>query len=144
MVCVVPLGHELAELTSVTIADIARFPLIAHDPGTPPGQLLAAAFRRADLELASLVSIHETDVACALVRAGAGIAVADEFTVEGLDWSDVRAVPLADEIRLTPSIVRSVLQARHARADRFVEVMKGQRGGDGKRGLSNNTAGGRQ
>ena len=133
MVCVVPLGHELGQLSAVTISDLARFPLIAHDPGIPFGQLVTAAFRKAGVELTSRINIHQTDVACALVRSGAGIAMVDEFTVDGMGWSDLQILPLTDEIKLTPSIVRSVFDTGKTHADKFVEVLKLEATDDAKR-----------
>lgn len=125
MVCVVPAGHPLSKLQQVAISDLAQHTLIAHDASIAFGQLVASAFRKAGVTLSSRVDIHETDVACALVRAGAGIAVVDPFTVEGLNWSDLCVLPLADEIRLTPSIVRSAFDTGRSHADKFAEVLHG-------------------
>lgn len=123
MVCVVPAGHELSQLASVDISDLARHTLIAHHPSIAFGQLVASAFRKAGITLSSQVDIYETDVACALVRAGAGVAMVDEFTVAGLAWPDLRVLPLASEIKLTPSIVRSAFETRTTHADKFAEVL---------------------
>ena len=125
MVCLLPLGHELAQQASVSIADLARYPLIAHHPSIPFGQLVSAAFRKANLTLSSRIDIHQTDVACSLVRSGAGIAMVDEFTVEGIAWHDLQVLPLVDEILLTPSIVRSVFDTGKTHADKFADILKG-------------------
>lgn len=133
MVCIVPLGHELGRLSAVALSDLARFPLVTHDPRIPFGQLVTAAFRKAGVELASRINIHQTDVACALVRSGAGVAMVDEFTVDGLGWADLQILPLVDEIILTPSVVRSVFDTRKTHADKFVEVLKLEAALDAKR-----------
>jgi DNA-binding transcriptional LysR family regulator len=124
MVCLVPLGHELTKQAAVSIADLARYQLIAHHPAIPFGQLISAAFRKANLTLTSHIDIHQTDVACSLVRLGAGIAMVDQFTAEGIDSHDLQVLPLVDEIRLTPSIVRSVFDTRKTHADKFAEILK--------------------
>lgn len=123
MVCVVPRGHELAVQSSVAIEDLACYPLIAHHPGIPFGQLVSAAFRKAGVEMTTHIHIHQTDVACSLVRAGAGVAMVDQYTAEGTAWDDLRIVPLAHEIPLTPSIVRSVFDTRKSHADKFVDLL---------------------
>jgi DNA-binding transcriptional LysR family regulator len=123
MVCVVPRGHELGQQDRVRIKDLARYPIIAHDPGIPFGQLVSAAFRKANAAIKTRIDIHQTDSACALVRAGAGIAMVDEFTVEGLAWSDLQVLPLAEEILLTPSIVRSKFDQGRTYADKFIDVL---------------------
>lgn len=123
MVCVVPRGHPLGQQKDVDIADLANYPIIAHDPGIPFGQLVAAAFRNANVPITTHIDIHQTDVACALVRAGAGIAMVDEFTVEGLEWDDLRILPLRERIQLTPSVVRSKFDSGRNHADKFVQIL---------------------
>lgn len=124
MVCLVPIGHELTQQTTVSIADLARYPLIAHHPSIPFGQLVSAAFSKANLTLSSRIDIHQTDVACSLVRSGAGVAMVDQFTVEGIDWHDLQVLPLVDELLLTPSIVRSIFDTNKTHADKFAEILK--------------------
>lgn len=85
---------------------------------------MTAAFRKANLTLSARIDIHQTDVACSLVRSGAGIAMVDQFTVEGIDWHDLQVLPLVDEIRLTPSIVRSVFNTGATHADKFAEILR--------------------
>lgn len=128
MVCVVPRGHELTQQPAVSIADLARYTLIAHHPSIPFGQLVAAAFLKAEVVMESRIHIHQTDVACSLVRSGAGVAMVDEFTVAGVDWVDLQVLPLKDEIRLTPSVVRSVFDTRTTHADKFMDLLKNQVG----------------
>lgn len=52
----------------------------------------------------------------------------DEFTVAGVDWVDLQVLPLKDEIRLTPSVVRSVFDTRTTHADKFMDLLKNQVG----------------
>lgn len=126
MVCVVPLGHALTQLPTVGLADLARYPVISHDPGIPFGQLVAAACERAGVELTTRIHIHQSDMACSLARSGAGVAIVDEFTAEGMGWTDLQTLPLAEEIELTPSVVRSVFDHGRTHAEKFIEVLRQQ------------------
>jgi DNA-binding transcriptional LysR family regulator len=126
MVCVVPLGHPLAQLAVVPLADIARYPVISHDPGIPFGQLVANAFAKAGVELATRINIHQSDMACSLARSGAGVAIVDEFTANGMGWTDLQTLPLDVEILLEPSIVRSAFDNGRTHADKFIELLKRQ------------------
>lgn len=126
MVCVVPLGHELAQKPTVRLADLAAYPVISHDQSIPFGQLVAAAFEKAGVEWRCRIHIHQGDMACSLARSGAGVAIVDEFTADGMDWTDLQTLPLAEDIALAPSIVRSVFEQGHTHADKFVEVLKQQ------------------
>ncbi|MVW72237.1 MULTISPECIES: LysR family transcriptional regulator [unclassified Bordetella] len=123
MVCVVPRGHELTKLDRVEIADLARYPLIAHHPGIAFGQLTAAAFEKANVSLQACVYIHHTEMACSLVQAGAGVAMVDQFTAESLVWPGVQVLPLAEHIPLTPSIVRSAFDTGKSHASKFIDVL---------------------
>ncbi len=126
MVVVVPLGHELAQKRIVRLADLSKFPVISHDPGIPFGQLVAAAFEKAGVELASRIHIHQSDMACSLARSGSGVAVVDEFTADGMGWTDLQTLALAEEILLEPSVVRSVFDHGRTHADKFIEVLRQQ------------------
>lgn len=128
LVCVVPLGHELTQTSAVSLSDLARHPLISHDPGIPFGQLVAAAAKKAGVELDTRIHVHQSDVACSLARAGAGVAVVDEYTAIGMGWSDLQVLPLVEEIVLEPSIVRSVFDLGRSHADKFVDVLRRQSG----------------
>ncbi|QHE86883.1 LysR family transcriptional regulator [Hydrogenophaga sp. BPS33] len=139
MVCVMPRGHELSQRPAVAVADLARYPLIAHDRGIAFGQLVTAAFRKAGVELVSRIDIQQTEVACSLVRTGAGLALVDEFTVDGMDWPDLQVLPLVEDIVLTPSVVRSVFDQRTTHADKFVEVLQQQVADDARRPLQTGT-----
>lgn len=132
MVCIVPEGHELVQRERIAIAELARFPLVVHHPGIPFGQLVSAAFRKAEVDIAAHVDIFQTDVACALVRAGVGISIVDEFTF-GSNGQGLRALPLVEEISLTPSIVRSALSSPSGHAEKFAEVLRRMHGGSAAR-----------
>lgn len=123
MVCVVPRGHELAQRESVSIADLAQFPLIAHHPSIPFGQLVSAAFDKAGISLQASIYIHHTDVACSLVRAGAGVAMVDQFTADSMGWPDIQVLPLAENIALNPCVVRSAFDTGKSHAAKFIELL---------------------
>jgi len=123
MVCIVPRGHVLADLKCVSIADLARYPLIAHHPSIPFGQLVSAAFNKANISLQACIYIHHTDMACSLVRAGAGVAMVDQFTAESMDWPDIQVLPLAEDIPLNPSIVRSAFDTGKTHATKFLDLL---------------------
>jgi DNA-binding transcriptional LysR family regulator len=124
MVCLVRDDHALAARETVSIASLNEFPLIGHHPSVPFGQLVSAAFRKAGVPFQPHVDIYQTDVACSLVRAGIGIALVDQFTLDGLDLSGLRILPLTEKISLTPSIVRSRLSIRQGHGDKMIEVLR--------------------
>jgi DNA-binding transcriptional LysR family regulator len=123
MVCVIPEGHELAAADSITFSDLASVPLITHNPSIQFGKLIESAFAAAGFTPAPRVHVLQTEIACSLVRAGAGLAIVDEYTAAGGPWSGIVIKPLAQEIPLAPSIARTVFDRLGTHADKFIEIL---------------------
>ena len=79
--CIVPTGHELAGRKQISAAEIIRYPLIGIDPGDPYGRIMAEIFARNKLGYDITIRARFGTTVCALVKAGLGIAVIDQFTV---------------------------------------------------------------
>jgi len=79
--CIVPQGHELAGREQVSAAEIIRYPLIGIDPSDPYGRIMAEIFARNQLSYDITIRARFGTTVCALVKAGLGIAVIDQFTV---------------------------------------------------------------
>jgi DNA-binding transcriptional LysR family regulator len=81
------------------------------------------AFEAAGLDFNSRIYIHQTEVACSLVRAGMGVAIVDEFTVANGAWVGLQVRPLEQHILLKPSIARSVFDRQGTHAEKFIEIL---------------------
>lgn len=79
LVAIVHPGHELAGREALEPRDIQPFPLISFSRSQPLGTLVEQAFRDAGLPRRIAIEVNQTSVACALARAGAGVAVIDPF-----------------------------------------------------------------
>ncbi len=79
--CIVPAGHELAARSEISAAEMTRYPLIGIDPNDPYGRIMAEIFARHRLEYDIGIKARFGATVCALVKAGLGIAVIDQFTV---------------------------------------------------------------
>ena len=79
--CIVPDGHELAGRKQISAAEIVRYPLIGIDPTDPYGRIMAEIFARKKLNYDMTIRARFGTTVCALVKAGLGIAVIDQFTV---------------------------------------------------------------
>jgi DNA-binding transcriptional LysR family regulator len=126
MACILPQGHPLESAQTLSLAQVSRYPMISHHPSITFGKLVATAFRDAGLELRALINVFQTDVACSLVRAGAGIAIVDEYTACAGAWSDLILRPLSEPIILTPCIVRSAFESQATHADKFIEILRAE------------------
>lgn len=79
LVVVVNPSHPLAERTVVEAADLAPYPLISFSRSQPLGALVDQVFRQAGTPRRVAIEVNQSSVACALARAGAGVAVIDPF-----------------------------------------------------------------
>ncbi|WP_048437830.1 LysR family transcriptional regulator [Caenimonas sp. SL110] len=123
MVCVMPEGHELAAAETITFSDLSSVPLITHNPSIQFGKLIESAFAQAGFTPAPRIHVLQTEIACSLVRAGAGLAIVDEYTAAGGPWSGIVIRPLAHEIPLAPSIARTVFDRHGTHAQKFIEIL---------------------
>lgn len=113
---IMPLGHMLEKKPRVTLADIAKYPLVGYNPKQRGGQILAEAFRAKGLEPKQVVSAIDSDIIKAYVAEGVGIAVIPTLALDpevdrGLRVQDVTA--LFPKSTMTVSLRRDVYLRRY-------------------------------
>jgi len=118
--CALPARHELASRPSLSFAELARFPAISLGPQQPVGQLVQAACAAAGLPGRIAIEVSQSSIACALARAGAGIAILDGFGLAEAEAQGLAARPLAPRIPLDVTLItpRGRLPSRLAAAFR--------------------------
>lgn len=84
LVCVLPKGHHLAAATAIDARDLHELPLISFSGTLAIGAALESAFAETGASRRISVEVGQTFLACALVNAGAGIAVVDNLVVGNL------------------------------------------------------------
>jgi DNA-binding transcriptional LysR family regulator len=77
--CIVSDGHELSGRSQVSVSDIAKYKLIGIDPNDPYGRIMANLCGAQSLSYDVTIRARFGSTVCALVAAGLGIAVIDEF-----------------------------------------------------------------
>jgi DNA-binding transcriptional LysR family regulator len=97
--CIVPVGHQLAGRKQVSAADIVRYPLIGIDPTDPYGRIMAEIFARKKLKYDITIRARFGTTVCALVKAGLGIAVIDQFTVAHGGFPGVELLSIVEPTR---------------------------------------------
>ena len=108
--CIVPVDHVLAGLKTVPVADITRHKLIGIDPADPYGRIMANLFAAQSLSYDVTIRARFGSTVCALVAAGLGIAIIDEFTLAGGNWPMLRAL----DIEETPMFQTFAVQRKDA------------------------------
>ncbi len=123
---ITPKGHPLARARSITLADIAQFPIVGYNERSRTGELLGSAFREAGLTPRNVVSGSDADVIKVYVAAGLGVAI---IPAAALDGSPAGLVA-RDVTRLLPrtqtvlSLRRNAFLPRHLVA--FIQILAPQ------------------
>ena len=94
LVAVVPPGHPLSTLKSVTAAQLLDYPLIGFDRNDPYGQHIARFFLNQGLEFSLAIQARYAHTVIGLVAQGLGVAVIDTFSVATRHLADVVRIPV--------------------------------------------------
>lgn len=124
LVCVVPHDHPLAARASVSLKDLAAWPLIGVDPSDPYGNLMAEAFRQRGLNYPLSIRVRFGQSACALVGNGLGISVLDQFTVAGESPDKVRVLPIEEKTDFHTYVASKVDAPLSVYAEDFVQFLR--------------------
>ena len=125
LVCICPYNHPLARRAKLTVQDLLPYPFISYDRATPFGAMVSALFDASGETVRAAIETGSPQNACALVNAGAGIALVDVFSA--LSWPGARFLirPLDEAPILKATLVRLRLEPMSQLAQSFVEVLKG-------------------
>ncbi|KIQ96353.1 LysR substrate-binding domain-containing protein [Lysobacter sp. A03] len=88
----VPPDHPLARQGTLTIADLARHPLVSYESSREPGSSLRRAFGAAGLEPEITLTARDGDLIKTYVREGVGVGIVAEMAV-AVDDGDLVALP---------------------------------------------------
>lgn len=124
IVAVLPVGHPLVARGSVTAQDLIPEPLIGYSADIPFGILVRDLFGGQDEQPRPLIEVQQAHVACAMVQAGAGVALVDEMTVKGPIWSNVVAVPITDTVNAPINAFYLQLEPLSRLAQAFIHVLE--------------------
>ncbi|HEX2545388.1 MAG TPA: LysR substrate-binding domain-containing protein [Ramlibacter sp.] len=123
LVCLFPQGHPLEAKSLVSLEELAPYPLVTYDKGTPFGALIEQLYEAKGLALDPLVEVGSPHSASALVQLGTGIALVDEFSVKGAPGKlAMRAVVDSPVVQI--NLVHHRLEPMSKLTRAFVEVLR--------------------
>ncbi|WP_419204848.1 LysR family transcriptional regulator [Bordetella trematum] len=123
-VAVLPEGHPLAGRAQVSAAELAEQPLIGYSADIPFAMLVRDIFAGLPAEPEARIEVQQAHVACAMVQAGAGVALVDEMSVRGPIWSGVVTVPVAETVSAPISVYHLALEPLSRLAREFIRVLR--------------------
>lgn len=102
--CIVPEDHPLAASPVVSVADIARYPLVGVVPDDPYGRITAEPFERAGVPYRLSMQVRFGVTSIGLVRAGIGVAVIDQFAAPDASEAGLRVLRIREPTQFEPYV----------------------------------------
>jgi len=124
--CIVPHGHVLSGRKQVSAAEMTRYPLIGIDPKDPYGRIMAEIFARHKLAYDITIKARFGTTVCALVKAGLGIAVIDQFTVAHGGYPGVDLLRIAEPTRFDTYIAVKRGASLSLHVEHFIECLRSE------------------
>lgn len=124
LIVVIPRGHRLESVSSVRMPDLVNEPMIGYGGDIPMGQLLRRLFNESGCCLNIKTEVQQAHVACALVHAGAGVAIVDELTMVGPSWGRIVAKPFEPTQSAPISVLHPVLTPLSRPASEFLVMLE--------------------
>jgi DNA-binding transcriptional LysR family regulator len=122
--CIVPDGHELARRKQVSAAEIIRYPLIGIDPNDPYGRIMAEIFARKKLSYDITIRARFGTTVCALVKAGLGVAVIDQFTVAHGGYPGIELLRITEPTPFDTYIATKRGAALSLHVEHFIDCLR--------------------
>jgi LysR family cys regulon transcriptional activator len=95
-IALVPVGHPLAGAASLTLEQIAKFPLITYDSTFMGRSSVIDTFKRAGLSPKVAISAVDTDVMKAYAAQGLGVAIMSTLAFDPTTDLNLRALSVSD------------------------------------------------
>lgn len=124
MVAALPTGHPLTNQSTVSLADLSKTPHIVVGSRMPFGMLTLSAFEEAGLACNMIADVPWASIACALVNAGVGTAIVDEFSVMQQTWPNLVWRPLDTHIPIHLSVIQARNRPLSLVANTFLQVLR--------------------
>jgi len=99
-VAIVPEGHVLSRLPSVTLADIADFPIVTYNGDFSGGRAVVSTFEGRGLDFDLRLTAMDAEVIKTYVRLGLGVGIIAEMAM--INGDETGLVTLAGSHRLFP------------------------------------------
>ena len=124
--CLVPFGHPLADKPVVSVAEIARYPMVGVVPDDPYGRIMLAPFRRGGItcDLAMTVRFGVTTIG--LVRAGLGVAIIDQFAAPDHAELGVRILRIAEPTFFEAFVAKRAHRPLSRYAEMALQLLRGE------------------
>jgi DNA-binding transcriptional LysR family regulator len=116
----------LAGLATVSAHDMARYPLVSIEPTDPYGQIMSQLFEREQISFDLIIKARFGTTVCALVKAGLGVAIMDEFTIAHGSMPGIVAVTIRDDTPIQTFVAVRKDRALSRYAENFIRLLRAE------------------
>lgn len=112
---IVPIDHPLATSPVVQLSQLQGVSLITYVQSMPIGASIREALSAAGVDVSPIIEINRSELACALVHQGIGVALVNSLCVDAAIWSGLVVKPL--DINIYASVFLATSRFEQLSAD---------------------------
>jgi DNA-binding transcriptional LysR family regulator len=124
IVAVLPSSHKLARRKEVHIEDLLDESFIGYASDLPLGQLVRQLYAESPRKPQARIEVEQVHVACELVEAGVGLALADEQSVAGRKWRGIVTRPVVPNVPTPVHVFYPLYKPLSRSAQEFVAILR--------------------
>ena len=122
--CVLPARHRLAAKAALSALDLADEPVICPGPHLSIGAAIVIAFAESNFRLRIAIEASQSNIACELVRAGAGIAILDGLGLLSARAHDLITRPFAPSLQSVARLLKGTKRPASRLVEEFASVVQ--------------------
>lgn len=125
IVCICARRHPLARKKTVEAADLRGESLVSYPLDTPFGSRVERFFAERDEALKVAIEVSSPQNACAMVVAGGGVALVDEFSLHAWPAADFAVLPLGGDPHIVADLAHPRTEPLSQPAEVFLRSLRG-------------------
>lgn len=123
LVCICPSSHPLSVHNEIGVEELLSHELISYPHGSPLGRRIDQMFAAHGAGPRIAIEVMSPQYACALVHAGGGIALVDEYSLQGWMDSNFKVIPVRGVSPILADLVYLETQPLSPAARAFVRAL---------------------
>ena len=105
LVLITALDHPLASRETVSLAEIAEYPLVIREEGSSTRRVVLSAFKSMDIEPSVLIDMKSTEFIKEWISQGKGVSLLIKRAVLEYERKYLRVIPLTEPLALEVSVL---------------------------------------
>jgi len=124
IVLIAPHDHALASCPVVQLSQLQDVPLISYLQSMPIGASIREALSAAGVDASPIVEINRSELACALVHQGVGVALVNSFCVDEAIWKGLAVKAINLDIPASIFLITSRFETLSEDSREFVAAIQ--------------------